>query len=185
MASGNWWGREVSVTKCRKVTPHRGSSVGLGLRVLVSEGPATQFSNGVTPCCWHIDFVQIGQLRTSITLLCMRFYFGSSLRAQACKFGGPRLMEFGTPLTICLNGWDFVCFFFCFVRLLSSSPLVNSSYWPLSFYTLTSLTSRMWQPKRHVILRRSAMLMWMHDNKELVKHVTLSNNTKSTLHQRQ
>ena len=35
--------------------------------------------------------------------------------------------------------------------------------------------------KVHVILRRFAVLTWMHDNRELVKHVTLWNNTKSTL----
>ena len=182
MASGNWWGGggEVSVTKCRKVTPHRGSSVGLGLRVSVLKAQPHILKRS-DPCCWHIYFVQIGQLHTSIILLHMCFYFGSSLRAQACKFGGPRLMEFGIPLNICLNGWDFVCFF-CFARLFSFSPLFNSSYRPLSFYTLTSLTSRMWQPKRHVILRRFAMLTWMHDNIDLVEHVALSNNTKSTMH---
>ena len=32
--------------------------------------------------------------------------------------------------------------------------------------------------KVHVILRRFAVLTWMHDDRELVKHVTLWNNTK-------
>ena len=35
--------------------------------------------------------------------------------------------------------------------------------------------------KVHVISRRCAMLAWVCDNKKLVQHVTLWNNTKSTL----
>jgi hypothetical protein len=41
------------------------------------------------------------------------------------------------------------------------------------------------EKKVYVTLRRYAVLAWMHDNRELVYHVIVWNNTKSTLQQLQ
>ena len=60
-----------------------------------------------------------------------------------------------------------------------SSSLSLESYFYDSFYVHSNLPNIMHvTTKVHMMLRRSAVLTWMHDNRELVWHVTLWNKHK-------
>jgi hypothetical protein len=49
------------------------------------------------------------------------------------------------------------------------------------FNVIWSIVSSIISPKMHVILRNYVVLTWTYDKREVVEHVTLWNNTKSTL----